>query len=390
MVLLLFLPDFSLAYYGFAIGGMLVVVLSFTARFPVSLDQGNGSPSIADIAHQLRMNGLIVEEKPRSVNVQIDRWTAVCMEYRKRNDDFRLVYRLDATNSTMAVLIFLFLAQIFGILAIPLCIYLLVEAHRYATRFVIPILSGVPGPSHSPRDEIKGLLVDSLSECQRLAEDAHRAENSAYEDSILIATVVIGLFGGLALLVILSQLAFFDSSYRLAASMLLAFTISIAAAVITVILIRRHTKPKIDALVHWVVRLNQAATFELTDQMQEGNESSIELLFSAYDEIPQWLNSRRKSLINRYPTMNILMILMSLWGASLAFSGAFGLAMGNATIGLLSLSIGVMLVALAFSLQRKIMAMESAEETRLAQEWGRRRERLQRMIGLHLEENGNA
>ncbi|MDD1743805.1 MAG: hypothetical protein LUO85_04180 [Methanomassiliicoccales archaeon] len=388
LILAIALPDPTFSYYGFAIGGMLAVVLSFTARFPANLGQSVSASSLSDIAHLLRMNGLMAEEKPKSINVRLDRWNALSLSYQARGSESKLVYRLDATPSTMAVLMFLFLGIIFGVLAIPLCIYLLIEMHRYATRFVIPNLSGPSGPLKGPKDEIKGLLVDSLTECQRLAEDAHRAENSAYDDSILIVTVVIGLFGGLALLVVFSQLALFDTSYRSFASVLLAFTISIAATAIGAILIGRRMKPKIEALGQWVVRLNQAASVELTDQMREGNESSIELLFSAYDEMPLWLNSRRKSTIDRYPTMNILMIMLAIWGASLTFSGAFSLA-SDGVFGLLALSIGVMLMAGAYGLERKMMALESAEETRMALEWGRRRERLQTMVGIDLEENMN-
>jgi hypothetical protein len=389
ILLTILLPDLTLAIIGLLFGGMLVVVFSFTARFHSDLDQVNGSPSMSDIAHRLRMIGLEAEETQKSVIVHFDRWTAIDLRFQEHGNESRLIYRLDATSSSMAILVFIFLSTIFGVLAIPLCIYLLIEAERYARRFIIPNLCGELSSTQSPPEGIKGLLIDSLSTYRRLAEEAFRAENSTYEDIILAATIAIGLIGGLVLFAVLSQLPIFESSYRLAASALSAFTISIATCVISILFVKRRVKPRIDFLLQWITRLDKALTRELTDQKSEEDESSIELLFSAYDEVPIWLNSRRKSIINRYPTTSILMGLMTIWGVSLIFSGALSLIGSEWFLSSLIISIGAILVVGAYLLQRKVTVLERTEGTRLAQDLQRRREALRRMIGLHLEENGN-
>ncbi len=387
ILLALMLPDLTLVYFGLPIGGMLVVVFSFTAPFPSGLDQGNGDPSLTDLAHRLRMNGLMTEETPRSLTVHLDRWTAIDLRFQKRGECSRLNFRLDGTPSTLALFIFLFLSTVLGVLAIPICIYLMIEADRYARRFIIPVLSGGPCMVQGPQEEIKGLLVDGLSESRRLAQEGYRAANSAYEDNILIAIVAIGLIGWLVLLVILSQLPLFETSYRLVASALLALPISTAACTVTVFLIVKRVRPKVIALRQWTIRLDQALSRELTSQMPEGDESSIELLFSAYDEMPNWLSARRRDLSSRYPATSILLVLMALGGASLIFSSVFSLIGGDWALAMISIAMGAVLAGGALWLERWVMKWESAEETRLAQEWERRRKRLQRMIDLHLEGN---
>ena len=269
-------------------------------------------PSLTDLVHRLRMNGLMTEERPKSLTVQLDRWTAIDMRYRNSQKGSKLRYRLDGTPSTLALVIFLFFGVVSGILAIPICIYLMFEADRYARRFIVPLLSGGPYATEGPQEEIKGLLIDGLSESRRLAEEGYRAANSAYEDDILIAIIVIGMVGWLVLLAILSLLPLFDAPNRVAASALLAFPISTAACGITVFLIMKRVRPKVLAMRQWVIRLDQGLSRELTSRIPEGDESSIELLFSAYDEMPNWLSARRKNLGVRYPAYGILLIFMAL------------------------------------------------------------------------------
>ena len=136
------------------------------------------------------MNGLMTEERPKSLTVQLDRWAAIDMRYQNSGDGPKLKYRLDGTPSTLALVIFLFFGLVSGILAIPICIYLMFKADRYARRFIVPLLSGGPYAVQGPQEEIKGLLIDGLSESRRLAEEGYRAANSSYEDNILIAVIV--------------------------------------------------------------------------------------------------------------------------------------------------------------------------------------------------------
>jgi len=259
------------------------------------------------------------------------------------------------------------------------------EVDRYARRFIVPLVNGGQYEAQGPQEEIKGLLIDGLSESRRLAEEGYRAANSAYEDNILISVIVIGMVGWLVLLAVLSQLPLFDASNRMAASALLALSISTAACGITVFLIIKRVRPKVIAMRQWVIRLDQGLSRELTSRIPEGDESSIELLFSAYDEMPNWLSARRKNLGSRYPATSILMVMMTLAGASLVFSSLFSLVDSESNFALISIALGALLVGGALWLERWVTKWQSAEETRIAQEWQRRRERLQRMIDLHLE-----
>src|SRR5664280_1467001 len=104
--LALIMPDLTLIYYGSMIGGMLVVVFSFTVPFPSGLEQRNGSPSMTDLVHRLRMNGLMTEERPKSLTVQLDRWVAIDMRYQNSGKGPKLKYRLDGTPSILALVIF--------------------------------------------------------------------------------------------------------------------------------------------------------------------------------------------------------------------------------------------------------------------------------------------
>ncbi len=392
IALFLFLVhDYYIAYFGFAIGGMLAVVISFGAPFPSGLDQGNGGPSLADMAHRLKSNGFKTEEKPRSVIIHFNRWVAVDLRYQKRGNGSRLIYRLDAPPSTLGVILFLFLTVGFSFLAIPLGIFLLTQMDRNARRFLLPFLRSEPRPVQTPQNTIKDLLLESLSECRRLVEEAYRGTDSAYQDYVLIDVIVIGLIGWLVLLVIIMQLPLFDFSNRLVYSALLALAISVVGCTIAVFLTMKKLKPKVIALQRWVFRLDTAIVNELSNRMPEGDESSIELLFSAFDEMPSWLSARRKTVLDRHPASYILSLMLALWGSSTMFSGFFGLFFATDQISsVLSISIGGALLAGSFWLRRWTLKKEIVEEKWLAQEWARRKEQLRMLLNLHFGENNDA
>jgi hypothetical protein len=380
------------SYLALPIIAMLAVVFSFLVPFPSGLDQGNGGPSLTDMAHRLRSKGFRVAETPKSITVHFNRWVGIDLRYQRRGKGSRLIYRLDAPASTMAIILFMFLAFFFtSVLVIPLCIFLLIQADNRTRRLVLPILSSEPSMANNSMNEIKNLLVESLSECRRLVEIAYRGVHSAYEDYILISILGIGVIGWMVIVVIIIQLPLFDPSYRVIASGVAALAASAITCSAAILLITKRMKPRVVALHKWTFRLDRAISGELSEQMPEGAESSIELLFSAYDEMPSWLNARRKSILDRHPLPYILAVMLALWGGISIFSSAFGLMVrGDTTFSLLAMVMGIALVAGALWLWRWIMKREIAEEKRLAQEWAKRREQLRGMLGLQLEENIDA
>ncbi len=387
---MLFDQDPTIVYYGSAVIGMLAVVISFSAPFPSGLGNANGGPSLTEMVHKLRSKGYRTGETPKSITVQFDRWSAIDLRYQKRGNGSRLIYRLDAPPSKMALILFMFLTIYFCALAIPLCIFLLLQGERNAKRFAIPTIGRETNSGQSSMNEIKNLLIESLSECRKLAEVAYRGAHSVYEDYILTAVAVIGVIGWMVLLVIFNQMPLFDSTDRLLASALLALIISAVGCSTAIFLIIRMVKPKVTSLHHWTVRLDQAINSELYGQMPERGESSIEVLFSAYDEMPMWLGERRKSMLYRHPVPYVLTILLTLFGTISIFSSLILITLGiDLASSLLTLAVGAGSLGIGLWLWRWIMKEEMAEENRLAQESADRREHLRTMLDLHLEESGD-
>ena len=89
--------------------------------------------------------------------------------------------------------------------------------------------------------------------------------------------------------------ALFEVSNRVAASALLALPISTTACGITVFLIIKQVRAKVIAMRRMGRLRDQGLSRELTRRIQEGEESSIELLFSAYDEMPKRLSRGESS-----------------------------------------------------------------------------------------------
>ena len=364
------------------VGGMLSVIFAFTIRLTVEVVPMGRFTTIAGLAKAFRLAGFTVAERTATVTVTFDKWTAVRLSFNE-GGDARLVYRLDATSTSLSVILILFLLGLSAVIAIPFCVFLLVRTHANARAYAPWVLSGDfdmlarPGTTQASRD-IRENLLDSLSEVRRVANDAYWSMRTASEDAAVLSITILGLVGGLILFAILLQTSVFDPYYRAAASLLTGLGIALITSILLAIWISRPMKPKLGELDTWVKRIDRALLRERADDQQEGSESSIELLFGAFNEMPNFLHARRKAVLSRYPATQILVLILVLWGSSFIVLGSS--VFYGALMYLIPLAVGLAMVSAAFLLYRWSLRKESAEEAYIAKEWERRRDYLRSAV----------
>lgn len=380
IVLLLLGMDFFLSFPFLVyvlpmVGGMLSVVFAFTLKIRVDLVPDERLRTTASIARAFRLAGFTVVEDSQSVTVAFDKWTAIKLAFDEDGGAW-LKFRLDATRSTLfAVLLLFFLS--WGIIAIPFCVFLLIRTNGNAMAYVPWVLKGEfdisprSGEAQSTKD-IRENLIDSLSEVRRVARDAYWSMHSAMEDAVILSVIVVGMIGGLVLFALLLQTSIFDPYYRVAASLLAGLGVALTSSIILAFWLSRRMKPKIEELDSWVTRLDLALLRERKEVDQDGSESSIELLFNAFNEMPRFLKARRKSMLSRYPATQILVLVLVLWGSEFIAGGLSALL--SSPLDLLPLAVGLVMVSAAILLYRWSLKKEHAEEIQIAQEWEKRRE----------------
>ena len=363
-------------YISSMIGGMLSVVFSFTMKMRADVVPDERFKTVAGLARAFRLAGFTAVESSRSVTVTFDKWTAIKLSF-DEDGGAGLKYRLDATSTTLVVILILFLLGWSAVIAIPFCAFLLVKTYGNAKAYVPWVLKGEfsvtaqPGATQGSED-IRENLIDSLSEVRRIASDAYWSMSSAREDAVILSITLVGLVGGMVLFVLLLQTSVFDPSVRAIASLLTGLGAAMTSSIFLAVWLSGRMRPRIKELDDWVNRLDRALLRERNVIDQDGSESSIELLFNAFNEMPRFLGTRRKAVLSRYPATQILVIILVLWGSDLIAGGLSALL--QTPVDLIPLSIGLTMVFSAFLLYRWSLRKEHAEENRIAQEWERRRE----------------
>jgi hypothetical protein len=90
------------------VGGMLSVIFAFTTRIGVEVPPDAKFKTTAGLAKGFRLAGFTVVEGTNSVTLTFDKWTAIKLTY-DEGGSARLKFRLDATSTTLWVIIILFL-----------------------------------------------------------------------------------------------------------------------------------------------------------------------------------------------------------------------------------------------------------------------------------------
>jgi len=377
----LLLPNyFDLTYLVPAIGGMLVVAFSFSIFSPMPEGVFYSDLALSQIADRLRLQGLLVKEKPHTVTVQINRWVGVEIG-RGKSSNREMRWRLDATPSSLSLIIFSFITGPISFINAPLAIYLLHEGDRYIREFIHPALEGKVDKHESKRAPIKDLLIVGLSESRRISWEAYLSASSAYSNNILIVALLVGLCGWALSFGYLFTSGLFEPNSRLALSLLISITFAIVAAYLVGKVATRRLKTQVIQIKGWFDRLDVALIREIHNEKVDDGTSSIELLFDAYDQIPIWLKAKGKELFYTHPAGYILIVYLVLLAGMTGFSGLVSIFSSGLNLEeVILILLGCGFAFGAGLVRRELKKRDRADDQNTTQEFDRRRKTLSQIF----------
>jgi hypothetical protein len=113
---------------------------------------------------------------------------------------------------------------------------------------------------------------------------------------------------------------------------------------------------------------------ERTMAWDEGQGSSVELLFSAYDELPGWFRARRKDFWYRDPVHYYIFFLLIILGSSFLV-GSLG-TYSDPRMPLVLLLLGIGSLVAMYLLYQWILKKSELEEAKLTLEFEERKKQL--------------
>jgi membrane protein implicated in regulation of membrane protease activity len=386
LILLLPLPSW-LKYAGPLTMGFVLFVLAFSLRFGLGNVVADPITVVNDLAHKLRVARYRVEVTNGELIAQVDSMSAIRIRARASGSGAELTYRMDGTPAGWTVTLILVFSGYFIILIPPVVLFMLRRVRRFAQEQVVPSLvtSEVPG-ADSASLRIHKALVDSLSEGYRLSSEAYEAEKSNYEDNVIIL-VVLGF-----LVLVGSSLAFLAINIgAFSENFSISFPMSVAIAssftFLSVWLLRRRVKPRLNELKGWATKLEGALVQEISSAKPKDEEPGVfELLADAWKHVPKWLEVRRKSGLYREPgTWLLILCFAGLSFTGLVIASFLMLAQSPLTsviVGVLSAGL-LYVVHVLYSGSRKRLDEERA---RVSSDWNRRLGMMNSQMEKHMRE----
>jgi hypothetical protein len=359
----------------FLLPALASVILTYSLRFPI--DSGEiHAMSEFEIVHLFRLLGYEVQSSPSGIIVHFDSWTGVKIRTSKKNTS-SFMFSIDGTHSALMFTLIVFMITPLAWLVVPLNLYQI----EWTLRNVDDLLRSSSKEAGLRENECdtgkrktKELLIDSLSEARRMAVEAYRAANSGYQDAILTVIILLGLVGWMALFAALSLTSLFEPDYKLVGSLLISFGVTWFGCAILVHIINRRSRPKVLRLSKWVQDIDLALRSERAVSWDDTQGSSVELLFSAYDQLPNWFRARRKDFWYRNPVHYYIFFILILLGSSFLL-GSLG-TYSDPRMPSILLLLGIGSLVAMFLLYRQILKKTELEEAMLTQEFEERKKQL--------------
>lgn len=378
--------DFGFGFFGFWIGAAVILPLVYLRKH--FFGEATGPPGLVlkDVAHRLRSAGYRVDARAQTLTVRVTTSASVKIHARPSDANTAMYYQCDETPEgwSWVVILFIFIQ---GIGALIFALYHMTKIHNFVTEMLVPQLpkGGEPRPL-TDGPAIRAELIDGLSESHRLAAEAYEAAHSRYEDVVVILWIV-GMalwLTGFVYVELYSGLNFIKKSPL--DSFLLSTVAILATFVPAHLLHKRRVMPGINNHKAWADELRYALEFETSRIARTDDETShFELVLRACDELPNWLEARRKGALSREAGTSLMIMLVgyiSLW----FFISAFAFLMSAPLLALMIVSAGVVLAVVAYTLYRKMVAAMMEEKDRLMSEWHARVNRTRAMMDQYLKD----
>ena len=200
------------------------------------------------------------------------------------------------------------------------------------------------------RDEVHGLLVGGLSTTLRMAREAYEAQRKAYTDSLL-TTAIAAFTAWTALLVglFVALNGFNLLTGRWEVPIAAATGMALVFGILFLVSLRRRYVPRLARYREWTERLADSMGVQLARAPPEsGRPNTFELLVSASEQVPDWLDAQRRAGLSGDPKTAFVILLLTLFTGSFLMNGFAQLLFGGIfSVGIAYLAIAAFLVGLA-------------------------------------------
>jgi len=360
----------------------------FLPKFSLAESPVTPERALHHLAHELRVAQYHVTERPGRIDVRIGRISAVKIWARPGPAGSVLRYQPDATPTGWGLIMFFAIPSglALGFVAVLLVLYVFIQTHRFVASRVGPSLSTLRAEVIPPSEEVRGLLIDGLSEARRLAEEALEAERASHQDAQAVVFLT-ALLTWVLLLVGTFLLAPAMHPWREGWNPLLIATVpSAVLGLVSGILVWRRFRPRIQEIRRWVRRLQTALAVEISSEIgKEFQSSAFETLMEASQEVPQWIEAHRRAGLSRDPAAGYLLVGMALWTLVLVEVTLLATGFGPFVSALSGIgAIGLGLVLVLFYRRWRHGWEEAARASVL--EWRRRLDEVRARMDRYLQE----
>jgi len=294
------------------------------------------------------------------------------------------------TRAGWALLAALVLSLVGSVVALAAGLVLVGRGSKFVKSVGTSLAQRLQAVSPEPaRDEVHALLVGGLSTTLRMAREAYEAQRKAYTDSLL--TTAIAAFTAWTALLVGLFIAL--NGFNLVTG---RWEVPIAGATVTTLFfgilflvsLRRRYVPRLARYRKWTERLADSMGVQLARAPPEsGQANTFELLVSASEQVPDWLDAQRRAGLSGDPKMAFLILLLTLFTGSFLMNGLAQLLFGGiASAGMAYLAIGAFLVGLTAWIYLRWKREEEARLNRSRAVWEAHLKALHARMDRFLEE----
>src|SRR5881409_2291522 len=302
-------------------------------------DLGTGPWSPAGVrdalASTLEGTGVSVTAMPDAVVARIQSLSMVRFRWRVTDVGTVLSYEVRPTRVGWALLAALVVTAVGSPFAIALAVALGWRARRFArSRGHAALEASAATSTPPPSDEVRTLLVGSLSSGLRIAEQAYDAQRKAYTDARVLAVLggfvlwtvlLVGLFLALNGLNLLTG--------RWETPIIGATSAAFLTGGVLLAGMRRRYGPRISRYRDWKDRLGDAMGREMARTSPEpGSASSFELLLDASTQVPDWLDAQRKAGLSADPGIASVVLVLTASCASMIVNALYAALFGTLSV----------------------------------------------------------
>ena len=318
---------FDLSFFVILFGGVLVllVVLGTWVLWKPLLALVPAPPDAVrrDLAYRIRGIGYPVEVVKDVLRVRVDSLAQVKLHVRRGARGTQIRYEVDATNLGWSIVLVTALITYLAVIAVGVGIAIHARVRGFARSRVVPLLGNPPLGTLPPMD-VQSLLLEGLSEAQRLSQEALDYEREARQNAVGIVLFVglivwVVVFLGFALAV-----PFHLPNPPLSLAILASFVSSLTVVLGSWLVYLRRS-PKIreleeDASFYRTAWMRQTPPGSATGEPRAG----LEMLLRAATRSPVWREVRASRRFWHDPIAGLAMFILGYGAIFLPFLAILG------------------------------------------------------------------